>query len=164
MELTLVASPVGPAVLKGSLGAAVLIACSQVVPSRATRPRPGRRGRGARRAACSGMGCARQRRAPERRCLVRGEQLPARFRSGRRLDGEDGRHRKREFLIDNLLVRIHFIIVIIRWAGLAPCEFKFPFPGFLEHLLRQPTGSEPRGNSLKGLKGFYLKAKARIWP
>jgi len=25
----------------------------------------------------------------------------------------------REFFIDNLLVRIHFIIVMIRWAGLA---------------------------------------------
>jgi len=27
---------------------------------------------------------------------------------------------KRQFLIDNLLVRIHFIIVMIRWTGLAP--------------------------------------------
>ena len=31
--------------------------------------------------------------------------------------------------IDNLLVRIHFIIVMIRWTGLAPREFEFPFPG-----------------------------------
>ena len=29
---------------------------------------------------------------------------------------------EREFFIDNLLVRIHFIIVMIRWAGLAPWE------------------------------------------
>jgi len=28
--------------------------------------------------------------------------------------------RDREFFIDNLLVRIHFIIVMIRWTGLAP--------------------------------------------
>jgi len=28
----------------------------------------------------------------------------------------------RDFFIDNLLVRIHFIIVIIRWTGLAPWE------------------------------------------
>jgi len=28
--------------------------------------------------------------------------------------------REREFLIDNLLVRIHFVIVMIRWTGLAP--------------------------------------------
>ena len=33
--------------------------------------------------------------------------------------------------IDNLLVRIHFIIVMIRWTGLAPREFEFPFPGSL---------------------------------
>ena len=31
-----------------------------------------------------------------------------------------------EFFIDNLLVRIHFIIVMIRWTGLAPWEFEFP--------------------------------------
>ena len=29
----------------------------------------------------------------------------------------------RECFIDNLLVRIHFIIVMIRWTGLAPWEF-----------------------------------------
>jgi len=29
------------------------------------------------------------------------------------------------------LVRIHLIIVMIRWTGLAPCEFEFPFPGSL---------------------------------
>ena len=33
--------------------------------------------------------------------------------------------------IDNLLVRNHFIIVMIRWTGLAPWEFEFPFPGNL---------------------------------
>jgi len=38
---------------------------------------------------------------------------------------------EREFCIDNLLVRIHFIIVMIRWTGLAPWEFEFPFPGSL---------------------------------
>ena len=34
-----------------------------------------------------------------------------------------------EFFIDDLLVQIHFIIVMIRWTGLAPWEFEFPFPG-----------------------------------
>ena len=38
---------------------------------------------------------------------------------------------EREFFIDNLLVRIHFIIAMIRWTGLAPWEFDFPFPGSL---------------------------------
>ena len=30
----------------------------------------------------------------------------------------------------DLLVRNHFIIVMIRWTGLAPREFEFPFPGY----------------------------------
>ena len=38
------------------------------------------------------------------------------------------RAREREFFIDSLLVRIYFIIVMIRWTGLAPWEFEFPFP------------------------------------
>jgi len=38
---------------------------------------------------------------------------------------------EREFFIDNLLVRIHFIIMMIRWTGLAPWKFEFPFPGSL---------------------------------
>ena len=38
---------------------------------------------------------------------------------------------EREFFINNLLVRIHFIIVMIRWIGLAPWEFEFPFPSSL---------------------------------
>jgi len=38
---------------------------------------------------------------------------------------------ERELFIDNLLVRIHFIIVMIRWAGLTPWEFEFAFPGSL---------------------------------
>jgi hypothetical protein len=37
---------------------------------------------------------------------------------------------EREFS-DNLLARIHCIIVMIRWTGLAPWKFEFPFPGSL---------------------------------
>ena len=44
---------------------------------------------------------------------------------------------EREFFIDNLLVRIHFIIVMIRWTGLAPWEFEFPFPGSLTSTFRR---------------------------
>ena len=56
--------------------------------------------------------------------------------------------RQREFFIDNLLVRIHFIIVMIRWTGLAPWEFEFPFPGgltstFLEVRKTDPFRSSP---------------------
>ena len=39
--------------------------------------------------------------------------------------------RERELFIDNLLVRIHYIIVMSRWTGLAPLKFEFPFPGSL---------------------------------
>ena len=38
---------------------------------------------------------------------------------------------EREFFIDSLLVRIHFIIVMVRWTGIAPWEFELPFPGSL---------------------------------
>ena len=34
-----------------------------------------------------------------------------------------------EFIINHLLVRIHFIIEVIWWTGLAPREYEFPFPG-----------------------------------
>ena len=34
-------------------------------------------------------------------------------------------------MIDIILVRIHFIIEMIWWTGLAPREFEFPFPGSL---------------------------------
>ena len=40
-------------------------------------------------------------------------------------------NKERDFSIDNLLVRIHYIIVMIRRTGLAPWEFEFPFPGHL---------------------------------
>ena len=42
--------------------------------------------------------------------------------------------------IDNLLVRIHCRIVMIKWPGLAPWEFEFPFPGSLAFtsLQREP--------------------------
>ena len=40
---------------------------------------------------------------------------------------------EREFFIDNLLVRNHFITVIIRWTGLALWEVEFPFPGSLTY-------------------------------
>ena len=44
-----------------------------------------------------------------------------------RTPGAGALHDHGELLLDNLLVRIHFIIVMIRWTGLAPWEFEFPF-------------------------------------
>jgi len=52
---------------------------------------------------------------------------------------------EREFFIDNLLVRIHFIIVIVRWTGLAPWEFEFPFPGSFTSTFLQVRGCGVRG-------------------
>jgi hypothetical protein len=56
---------------------------------------------------------------------------------------------EREFFVDNSLARIHFIIVMIRWTGLAPWEIEFPFPGshtstFLAGLLKclQPNAND----------------------
>ena len=46
---------------------------------------------------------------------------------------------EREFFIDNLLVRIHFIIVMIRWTGLAPWGFELPFPGSLTSTFLGPV-------------------------
>ena len=37
----------------------------------------------------------------------------------------------REFFIDNLLVRVLFVIEMMWWTGLAPWEFEFPLPGSL---------------------------------
>jgi len=46
----------------------------------------------------------------------------------------------RELFIDNLLVRIHSIIEMILWTGLAPWEFKSPFPGsFISAFLGPPN-------------------------
>ena len=47
------------------------------------------------------------------------------------LQTRDRQSRERELWIDNLLVRIHYIIEMIRWTGLAPWEFEFRFPSSL---------------------------------
>jgi hypothetical protein len=39
--------------------------------------------------------------------------------------------RERDLVTDNLQVRMHYIIEMIWWAGLAPWEFELPFPGSL---------------------------------
>jgi len=56
--------------------------------------------------------------------------------------GQDGCARllqESEFFIDNPLVRIHFVIEMIRWTGLAPWEFEFSFPGSLISTFLGPT-------------------------
>ena len=59
-------------------------------------------------------------------------------KSSGHLEGYTRKSRQREFFVDNLLVRIHFIIVIIRWTGLAPWEFEFHFQAALHLPLLKP--------------------------
>jgi len=73
--------------------------------------------------------------------------------------------REREFFIDNLLVRTHFINVMIRWTGLAPWEFEFHFPGSLTSTF--PNRSLPQllhldvGDNHVGDSGASALAEAR---
>jgi len=43
--------------------------------------------------------------------------------------GHNRVERQIEFFTDNLLVRVHFIIEMIWWTGLASWELEFSFPG-----------------------------------
>ena len=47
------------------------------------------------------------------------------------MQGFGARKAESEFFIDNLLVRVHFIIIMVGWTGLASWELEFPFPGSL---------------------------------
>ena len=81
-----------------------------------------------------------------------------------------GREREREFFIDNLLVRIHFSMVMIRWTGLVPREPEFPFPGSLTstflnrgEVARDKAGTT--GNLRRGYGAavsYLIKAPLRI--
>ena len=79
------------------------------------------------------------------------------------------RHRgrlEREFVIDNLLVRIYFIIMMIRWTGLAPWEFEFSFAGSLTStLLKQASlcienGSE--GAYARDLRAVHFQVSTGV--
>ena len=62
--------------------------------------------------------------------------------------------REREFCIGNPLVRIHVIIVMIRWTGLAPWEFELPFPGSVTSTFRHP-----HLHAVRGLPANRFRAK-----
>ena len=68
--------------------------------------------------------------------------------------------REREFFIDNLLVRNHFIIEMIRWTGLAPWEFEFPFPGSLTSTIlmtrMSSSGRRPGSNPGKCMYSSFI--------
>ena len=65
------------------------------------------------------------------RPISKNDLLPELQRPGRGSRCSPTSRPAREFYIDNLLVRIHSIIVMTRWTGLAPWVFEFPFPGSL---------------------------------
>ena len=61
-------------------------------------------------------------------------------------------HLQRENFVDKLLVRHHLIVVMIRWTGLAPWKFQYPFPGsltstFLELHTHSPINDPRQGAS-----------------
>jgi len=70
---------------------------------------------------------------------------------------------EREFFIGNLLVRIHVIIVMIRWTGLAPWEFEFPVPGSLTStfLAIPPLLHEHLQRGRDGVRGSMRKQEGR---
>jgi len=73
---------------------------------------------------------------------------------------------EREFFIDNLQVRIHVIIVMIRWTGLAPWEFEFPFPGSLASTFLDRGYSAPDQNhQTRGIPRAFRSAECtgRTW-
>ena len=62
-----------------------------------------------------------------------------------------------EFFIGNLLVRIHFIIVMIRWTGLALQQ-----PGCASSLLRTPAATTPNLRTTIQQKCEVVPRRARI--
>ena len=60
---------------------------------------------------------------------------------------------EREFFIDNLLVRIHFIIVMIRWTSLALWVFESPFSGSLTSTFLEEEASNQRKHAVWVYRG-----------
>jgi len=72
----------------------------------------------------------------------------------------------REFFIDNLLVRIHFIIVMIRWTGLAPWKFESlsQVALHLPRALHPQREHESYHRSLSIQHGTHTTVKDIFWP
>ena len=67
-------------------------------------------------------------------------------------------------MIKKLLARIHFIIVMIGWTGLAPWEFEFPFPGSLTSTSPPPRfvcRGGPAATAANGRKFGHYRMQAR---
>ena len=69
--------------------------------------------------------------------------------------GRVGINPERDFFIINLLVRIHLIVEMIWWTGLAPWEFEFPFPGINTRLSFSETPITS-GTTLRSAEAYGL--------
>ena len=73
---------------------------------------------------------------------------------------------EREFFIDNLLVRIHFIIVMIRWTGLEPWEFELGLTSNAR-AARNPRSSAPHFPARSWVLLFFVYSSMlgdiRLW-
>jgi hypothetical protein len=72
--------------------------------------------------------------------LALGAMAPSVNRNKRITSVSSRSEREREFFIGNPLVRIHLIIVMIRWTGLAPRDIEFLFPGSLTSIFLDQKG------------------------
>ena len=82
--------------------------------------------------------------------------------------------REREFFIDNLLVRVHFINVMVRWTGLAPWEFEFrccstlalgPWGGYMAAVWYEPrhvTLHTTKGGGVPNAFSAVLSTEGRV--
>ena len=70
---------------------------------------------------------------------------------------------ERDFFIDNLLVRIRFIIEMSWWTGLAPWEFEFPFLG-LPSTRNSTPGKREIGISLPNNQRQHLAHPGGMCP
>ena len=69
---------------------------------------------------------------------------------------------EREFFIDNLLVRIHFIVEMIWWTGLAPWEFELvPHLHLFLFLFARNTPACVRVDTLIPASTQFLKTVGR---
>ena len=69
---------------------------------------------------------------------------------------------EKEFFIDNLLVRIHYIIVMVKWTGLAPWKFEFSFPGSLTStFLSKGQTPEPVLHARLGISETFITGVPR---
>ena len=68
---------------------------------------------------------------------------------------------EREVVIESLLVRIHFIIEMIWWTGLAPWEFESPVPNNLISTFLPPLVSHHSRTTLASSEMFLRQSSPR---